>query len=293
MTTKYSFLGLLLQSTFSMLLLILISCGLFVACNHKVDAPTYIEINEFKVDEQDENLSSIAISDVWLNIDTKNTGTYQMPAKIPVHKSGELAVKIHAGVILYDQLGIREKHPFLESYDTNIVVSQAGNIHTIYPVLRYKPSTQFIFTENFEQATQKLRVLYGNKDSAVDFRTDALARNGTFSGKFTNNAIRNLKITLKDSLAFSASDSIYIELDFINGSEIELGLEVWENNTWKNYPVLLNIPKRLIWKKIYLNPMPYLLENRSSGHFRFFIKMDAHTEAANLWLDNLIIMKRP
>jgi hypothetical protein len=268
--------------------LIIFSSIFLISCNKKADIPSYLVIDKFEFEGDSLNL---AIQDAWVYINNEFKGTYPLPAKIPVYLNGEANVEIKPGVILFEQKGIRVKHPFLVANDTILSFIEKSETN-LTPKLKYSINSNFLVRENFEQDNDLLKIIFNGKDSFPEYRFANNQSFGDFSGRFTSHNQKRSKITLKDSIYFKTTENWVIELDYLNKVAVEFGVEVFKNGVWDDYPILLNMPPVNNWQKTYFNPMPYLKDAMSEGYFRFYVLVYVNNQIQEVFLDNLHIIKQ-
>jgi hypothetical protein len=271
-----------------LLKLIVVFSFFLISCEKKADIPAYLIIEKFDFEGDSSNL---AIKDVWVYINNEFKGAYPLPAKVPVFVTGENKVEVKPGVILFEQKGIRVQHPFLMENDTILNFNVNTDIK-ITPKLRYSNNALFLIKEDFEQDNDVLKLIFNAKDSFPTYRFANTQSFGDFSGRFLTHHQKRSKVTLKDSIYFKSTENWLIELDYLNKSVVEFGVDVFKNGVWVEYPILLNIPPVNSWQKTYFNPMPYLKDAMAEGYFRFYVLVYLNNQTQEIFLDNLNIIKQ-
>jgi hypothetical protein len=124
-------------------LLTFTSCELI---NPDEDAPSYIAVNEFTFDPSP-TLSefgpstSTKIKDVWVYIDNEFQGTYELPARFPVLKTGAQQIILSPGIFLNGIAATRSPYPFYRPLVQEIDLI-ANQTLTFNPVTSYFDAAQ-------------------------------------------------------------------------------------------------------------------------------------------------------
>src|SRR5689334_9342546 len=110
-----NFQNVLIKTIFTSLIVITVSsCNLI---NPDEQAPGYIAIDTFTFDPNPtigETGPSVStkIKDVWVYIDNKFQGAYELPAKFPVLETGSRKIIVSPGIFLNGIAGTRSPYPF-------------------------------------------------------------------------------------------------------------------------------------------------------------------------------------
>lgn len=261
------------------------------SCTKKAETPTYLEINSIELKNNLVNeYKSINSSDAWIYVDDELTGIHQIPFKIPLVIDGTKKITIKTGVLIYDQQSIREIYPLLSNYDTTITFHKDLTF-SVSPKVEYLPNASYLFLKDFETNDNNLKIIKGTKDSTYDYYSSD-SKYGIKSGLFYFNKNEDIKVTQKDSVKYSSTDKIYLEIDYKNESTIEFGVDVFINGKWEESPILLNVPKTNNWNKVYLDPIPYLTSKNKIGYFKFYTKLyNNESGTGKLLLDNMNVIK--
>lgn len=262
-----------------------------ISCAKEAEIPTYLEVNNIGLKNNLVNKNkSINAADAWIYIDDELTGIHQIPFKIPLITEGTKKLTIKAGVLIYDQQSIREIYPLYTEYDTTITFNKDMSI-SVSPKVEYVPNTSYLFSKDFENSNNNLKIIRGSKDTTFDYYSSD-SKYGDMSGVFNFIKNQDIKVTQSDSIKYNSTDKIYIEIDYKNESTIEFGVDVFTNGKWEESPILLNVPKSNNWNKLYLDPIPYLNSKSNSGYFKFYTKLYYNESGSGkLLLDNMNVIK--
>lgn len=212
--------------------------------------PVYLEIDSvgFITNYATQGTASHKITDVWVTVNGKNIGTFQIPAKIPVLQSGDLHVEISAGIKDNGISNTRAEYPFYGLDTFTIVSPVAGSTHKLTPVFQYITGTKFALIEDF--------------DNSNSFTGLTLNTTNIDSGVFEGNRSGQIYLGPTDTSAFvyhtsgfpitGAGRDIYVELNYKCDGYFECGMLSYKNGVVSDlYKITFN-PKTT-WNKTYLN----------------------------------------
>ena len=125
--------------------------GLFSSCDKDMSYPVYLQVDSALVTTNypTQGTASSYVSDVWVTVNGKNMGTYEIPAIIPVIASGPANVQLEAGIKMN---GVAVKRPYYPFYTADVRQMQleSKKTYTLTPSFTYEPRTIFEFKEDFE-----------------------------------------------------------------------------------------------------------------------------------------------
>ena len=211
--------------------------------------PVYIEIDSVGfLAKFGQGTSSHKISDVWVTVNGKSIGTFQVPARIPVLMSGEMRVELSAGIKDNGISNTRAEYPFYAVDTFTIQNAQSGSTYVHNPVFKYMPATKFALLEDFELGTSFSGI------SINSSRVDSGVFEGANSGK--------IYLGGNDTAAFvyhtngfpisGAGQNVYVELNYKCDGYFECGMLSYKSGVVSDlYKITFN-PKST-WNKTYLN----------------------------------------
>ena len=143
---------------------ILLSFGLS-GCVKNNALPVWLEINEWTLDSNPSSVESPGalthnFSDVWIYVDGKVIGVFELPCKIPVLASGNCKVLLYPAIKNNGMASTKKIYPFAEPFETTLDLKE-GDTYTFNPVTRYFENTKF-WIEDFE--TNSIKFI---KDASV------------------------------------------------------------------------------------------------------------------------------
>ena len=105
----------------------LASCKLF---NPEELTPSYIYISDIKLETKTlEGSSSDNILDAWVYVNGSYIGTWELPAKIPIHVIGEYDLEIFGGIKKSGLSAFRVTNDFMTSFDSTLI--SISNVYSV------------------------------------------------------------------------------------------------------------------------------------------------------------------
>src|ERR1035438_5850904 len=134
-----------------LLLFILQSCEKF---SDGQSVPAYLKIDSIYlvIKSSTQGSSSQNITDAWVYVDEELLGTFQMPANLPVLKTGKHTVTIFAGIKKNGIAATRGAYPFYApiTMQVNFKPDSASSLGVLSTT--YLSTTNFLWMEDFEDA---------------------------------------------------------------------------------------------------------------------------------------------
>ncbi len=217
--------------------------------------PSYITIDSFDLISTDMNYHgsvSTNIKDVWVNINTRNIGVFQLPATIPVLMEGDsVDVTFFAGIEPNGQALQRRRYIFYEPYSQKI--KRSTTTQKISPKIQYRDGLNFLLNENFENGNSFIP--YTNPDTGLDRSNLApYVFEGAFSGLiFLDGTNRGSRVITTQSFEIPKNQETFLEMDYKSDVEFAVEVQVVTNTSSVVVSTLLNIRARSEWNKIYIN----------------------------------------
>ncbi len=281
-------------------LLILFFTLIFSSCeviNPDEDIPSFIQINEIKVDAHSgQGTDSADIQDAWIYIDDKLVGAFQMPAHIPILHQGTQNIEIRSGVILNGIASTRTINPFYE-YQTKVVDLVPDSTITISLTTTYNPLVQFVWNslgqEGFEEGGISIDSVAGSKVKMVKTSTEVYE--GGYSGHIHLDKDHNIYIgqsTNKFELP-KGGKPVVMEINCKNTSNhfvIGMFVEAVDGKvTIVNHLIVNPGPN---WKKLYVNFTELVSNYPQARNFRVFFtsELESSNTTADIYLDNIKLM---
>lgn len=278
---------------------ILLTACLFSTCdliNPEETIPSYISIEsiDFVATTSAHGTDNQKIVEAWVTVDGVFIGVYDLPATIPVLASGQVEVKIDAGIKDNGIGRLPEIYPFFEPYRVNVNLTPAETT-VLEPRVSYKENLTFALIEDFEVGS-KIFVdeLDGNEATSVNLTTEDV---------FEGNASGVIQLTRDNPAIEVATDfarkyrdlqtkgvPVYLELNYKTDVEVAFGIIGHETAIFtppeRLYePVLFPKPT---WNKVYLNLSAAVFELQTPEYqIALIAVLSPDLESGRIWLDNI------
>jgi len=289
---------------------ILIGLGVvLLSCDPNVDIPAYVYVENVDfITDSEQGTASFKIPDVWVTVNGKGVGAYQLPALVPVIANGSTELIFEGGIRLNGQSEWRPKHPLFTLHKETLNLVK-GKIDTVFPVFRYLDIVQFPLKEDFESAGLSFHSVNGGaelkktQDASLLFRYRNEPNN--FSGI--------IELPFADSIYFfelqtitplyltsnSAKDCL-MELNFCFDANVEVGIYChYANSSIKTRQIpianIIGAPNNTEWNKIYINFTDEMIDAtaKSMTHFDIYMKCGIHKNStAKFLFDNIKVVHR-
>jgi len=282
-------LGVLIMSA---LFLMIQSCDAF---DKEEPIPAYIQVDSVNVISSSETGSnSHDINDIWLYVDNKYIGTYEIPFKVPVLPTGYQNIALETGIRDNGLGQFRAVYPFYTSFSVDTLLPEAGTLH-FNPVYEYE-TVNLPLHENFEGLGNSFEKT-PNSDTTMMTVNDSISFEG-FSGLIVLDAERSVA-DLRTSQLYSLprDRKVYLEIDYYCDEPLDVGLfgQQFNGSSYVDvrYPVLKLYPTTE-WRKIYINLTDQIARSPYANQYRVFFsaeKTDAtEGQIAKIYLDNIKII---
>ena len=273
---------------------------LSVSCDRKMSVPAYIYVDSVAMHTQyaAQGSASSCVTDVWVTVDGKNTGVYELPAMIPVLASGSVKVQLQAGIKKNGISSLRPAYPFYAPYICFASLVK-GKTDTIVPAFSYQSSVSFDFKEDFEDAGIK----FSGVDTSIGM-SKISDRKMIFSYPGEANHYSGCIALGPDDTYFEVMTSTalkkqrtytFLEMDYSITGDIEVGIYYHINGRSIQTPIggvyrTASID-RCHWKKIYINLTEAVNGNSYVSDYEVYIKaVKSQSDSAVYLFDNIKIV---
>ena len=270
------------------------------ACERKMAVPAYLYVDSVCVSTQyaTQGSSSANITDVWVTVDGKNIGVYELPATIPVLASGEVKVQLQAGIKKNGISSLRPVYPFYTSHICYPHLEKRG-FDTLVPSFTYHSSVSFDFKEDFEDAGIKFTGLDSSKGmSKISDKKQLYMHPGE-----VNHFAGCMSLTPRDSffevvtnVSFKRAHTYtFLEMDYCTTNDMEVGIYYHLNGRNIQSPICGvyrtgDFASRR-WKKIYINLTEAVNGNSLVSTYEVYFKSVKPTKDSAVYLfDNIKIV---
>ena len=270
------------------------------ACEKGTDdeIPSYISIDKIDlgtntdIEGGEGSIISPNIKDAWVYVDNEFIGNFELPATIPILKSGTHTLRVDAGILINGINGLRAAYPFYTSFNKQVELVKKETLKiTTDPKITYYKETKFAWKENFEggisvdsisgsstqmqKCTDPTIVYEGDGCGAIYLDGDHQIFQGVSNGKF---------------VLPKGGNFIFLEINVRTDNELAIGIQAFDasGNGAQIAPVGINNTKGE-WKKIYVNLTSYVSRYETAVNYKIFfgaVKDDA-LSTASIFLDNI------
>ena len=290
---------------FSIFTLILSACEWI---NPEEKLPGYIYIDSVIVNSNysTEGTNSQKVSDVWIYVEQDGEmpfqGAYELPAKFPVLKTGQVKIRVYAGIKNNGISASRKKYPFYEYFEVDTVLSELQTM-VLNPVVKYKTdNAEFVFMEDFEDPGKKF--VTSTKSDTTFLKSSIDAFEGSKSGLIILDSLHSIfECKTIDSLILPLDlKEVYIEMNYKSNLDLYASdknlLAVgffYSTNTaiYQETVVYLNSTNGK-WNKIYIDLTNTIASHQDALYFRPFIGVQKSEliKNAEIGIDNFKIIKQ-
>jgi len=230
------------------------SCNLI---NPEENAPGFIEVNDFVFNPTPTSIemgssNSSRISDVWVYVDNKFLGAYELPARFPVLKTGKQKILLTPGIELNG----------CESFD--------GSGFSLAP-------TDQSDTIMYQLAPGDSNVFEGAGSGAVYLDT----ANTQF--EFSSTTFYELP---------GSGAAVYLEMDYKCSQEMQIGLFIDLPSSGLEQVPIYNINPSQNWNKIYIQLGYVVSTYSYSNKFKIYFKgiKNNGNQKASFYFDNIKVV---
>lgn len=259
--------------------------------------PSYLYISDIQLKTNSlEGSTSDNILDAWVYVNGNYVGTWELPAKIPIHVLGEYNLEIFGGIKKSGLSAFRVTNDFMTSYDTTMV-SVSNKVDTLVPTLSYLADLKF-WIEDFEDP--------GVKFVKQPFSDTNLERTTVATEVFEGNASGVIRFSSTDLYFLAKTNEpdfnnfpkqgapIYYEFDYKSNEILTVG--IFHNNI-STTPIKTEVfnlfPTDGEWKKIYLDLKEVVSPQTFATEFEIYLEVSkARASQPLVFIDNIKIIHR-
>lgn len=262
--------------------------------NPEEPVPAYVEIRTIgtQANYPTQGTSSGKVTDVWVYTDGAYLGTYPLPARIPILKSGKQKISLGAGILLNGIASTREAYSLYKFYETEVELSP-GNITSIDSfTVSYFPGLQYTWFEDFERDTSgggiSLDTTAGSLGNILPDSVDVFE--GQRSLKMEANANQTVIecASVGDGFILDKGKDIYLELNYKCNQPFVMGLTAITFTGNRTIPII-RFNTKPDWNKIYVRLSPYVNANGDALKFKVYFKMELPSGSSSglVFIDNI------
>ncbi len=266
------------------------SCNLI---NPDEPIPAYIQVDEAMVISSEATGSaSHNINDIWLYVDNKLVGTYEIPFKVPVLPSGKHKVTLEAGIKQSSISNVRVIYPFYTSFIVDTLLEEAKT-YKLTPVYEYE-EVQIPLLEDFEGLGNNFESTASSDTTLMSVQNDNCFEG--YSGYAVLTAEHpNLDVKTSSAYDLPNTSKIFLELDYACTDTLTVGVfgRQYEEGSVIDVrkPIIHLRPTNGQWKKIYISLTDMVFKNPKFFEYSIFFsastEYDSGDKSAEIYLDNI------
>jgi len=283
---------------------VLFCCALlFSGCVKNNEKPVWISVDKWVLDPSDSPQSDIGqlthnFSEVWVYVDNKIIGVFELPCKIPVIVSGNKKLQLYPAIKNNGISATKKVYPFVKPYEANIDFVP-GQTYSFTPHTQYYDNVKCwkedFTTNSFEIGTDP------NSNAAI-----MLGNDPDISLGYTGNQYAQIILSQSDSLWIGyttgeldlpSGKEVYLEIDYRNTNSMLTGVLAVStaNGSTTNPDILLNAQdvNAVTWKKIYIDLKEIVSYSASSSdYFEMYFRtlIDSGHTAGEVYIDNIKVV---
>jgi hypothetical protein len=282
-------------------ILLFCSALLFSACVKNNEKPVWISIDHWVLDPSDNPVDDMGqltqnFSEVWIYVDNKIIGVFELPCKVPVLVSGNKKLQLYPAIRNNGIAATKKVYPFCKPVETTMEFVP-GQTYTFTPHTKYYDNVRCwkedFSTNSFEVATDE-----NYSTAAIQLGNDpdiALS---------PGNQYAQILLTTSDSLWIGyttgeldlpGGQEVYLEIDYRNTNSMLTGVLGISSSEIKQNPyILLNgqSADAVVWKKMYIDLKEIVSYSTTADYFEIYIRAlidSGHTEG-EIYIDNIKVV---
>lgn len=295
-----------LSHGFKLLLIATILIGM-AACDKEQEAvPTYLQIDSCSLlVKSNQGSASNEFSVVQCYINQEFIGNFELPAKIPILKSGNLRVQLIPAVRVNGSRTQYRGYNLVDMLDTTLSFSRTKVTVFSNPKFKFRNNADLVWVDDFEQGFASLikPSQGGGMPKGDTAFVESLYYNlgNRFKG---NSRVFSLKFAASDTLKIAdfisaetfknlpnIGQDVILELDIQSPLEVQIALSRKKPGQSAEYvPFLITNATGGIWKKFYLFLNAELANQPNGTDYTVLINIDkrpAFKDAAVVNIDNI------
>ncbi len=284
-------------------ILLLFSVSLFfLGCKKEDLTPSWLKIEPFTLttDASSQGANSHAITNVWLYMDSKSLGVFELPCVLPILDEGNHTFELIPGVKNNGISAKRIQYPFYKIFTIDGKLTLNDTL-TISPTTEYKVGTEFSYIEDFEGAGFSL-IKGPSSDTDIVFVTAAeypeIVKYGSKCGGINLTTLDSTFTTsTQSSLNLPKNEQVFLEIDYRNDNSISMGViaQYPDLSTSEHTPLVIMNPQTTgeeVWKKIYIDLSEDVsFEVGASSYEIYFISyLDPDKTLGTIYIDNIKVV---
>ena len=260
--------------------------------------PAYLSIDSIYITTNfnSEGTASQRITDAWVYVDDDFLGAFELPALLPVLKSGKHQVKIYPGIKKNGIATTRTVYEFYNPVLREVIFAQDSTTRAGVIKTTYGSKALFVWKEDFEDAVNVS--LDTTSGSIADLRDTLTGSPPPFEGERSGLVILDEKHDYFECQTRSEYPipyaPVYLEMNFNSTNAIVVGVFSYGNAILYQTPIITLNPTKGQWKKIYIDLTTTLNAYQGMTHYRVYLRAmkDSGLTQSTILLDNFKILSR-
>ncbi len=273
---------------------------LFFGCIKEQQKVSWLKIEKWDLvanplAQNDQGELTHNFNQVFLNMNGKVLGAFELPAKVPILAEGKQNFVLLPGIANNGISSTKKRYPFVEPYSVEFELVLEDTV-TMYPVTRYYDNIQFLI-EDFENPAPKLIADENSVAQIVRGSDSEYLEWGNFFGRIDLND--------QDSIFFGYTNfgynlpkqnrEVYMELDFMNTNTIATSVISFSATSFYDDIHMQLMPREEEeWRHIYLDLREIVsFRNQATVNEQGFMAiLDEKGTEKFVFLDNIKIVYR-
>ena len=229
---------------------------------------------------------------VFLNMDGKIIGTFELPAKVPIIGEGIHNFILIPGVVNNGINATKVRYPFMTLYDVDFELKLEDTV-TMHPTTMYGENVEFLI-EDFE--SPGIRIIDdGGSASLKRSAEEGILKWGNFMGKVILNDQDSLWLARTDfGISFPKQGAnVYLEIDFITTNPVITSvISGGPSGVEEDVNIQLNARDDLKWRKMYidLKEIVSFRQNATVNEIGFTALFNKLADENVIYLDNVKVV---
>ncbi len=277
---------------------LLLLASAFSGCdviNPAEKVPTYVRIDSFKFEQTNPSKTGSISNDitaVWVYLNSKPIGVFDMPAQFPVLLDNDSRLSIAPGVTYSGLKNYQALYPFY-TFDTMTLKPDPGNVVVFDANTRYSSGLNFPFKEDFEVGNKFDRAAPDEATDTSMVRTgdaDKVFEGGGSGYIYLDQNHPSSQMVNNTSFAIPIGES-YIELDYRCNVTFEIGLFAERSDGSVDYQYFQGVYPSSSWSKLYV-PLETYTNTLQGRLYRVLIgtKLEDGQSNGYVLLDNIKVV---
>ncbi|PPK87629.1 hypothetical protein CLV84_0576 [Neolewinella xylanilytica] len=255
--------------------------------------PSYLFIEGFELETTaGEGAATSAITEVWAFADEAFIGVFPLPGRVPVFRTGEVVIRLEAGVHQDGRSITPDSYPFYTPVEQTLTLIGGETIDLGRPVIRYRDRTTFGFVEGFEPGFERVFTDPLTPGGVIAVQSDEVRSGGAAGAIVLSDANRLSEVAT--GLTFRDLNlvpiTVWLEVDFLADAPTIFGV-IGQRDLSIVRVFDPGFLPRDNWTKIYFNLSP-VVGSADLPELRIALSSLLPNElgAGTVYLDNLKLL---